>query len=101
MSMRDCGYQRSLFAILWIAALLGISCGGAKQARDNGKGYATRSTTSTKVNGAGATFPAPIYQKWSGEYRAAHPEAEINYQGRVRRRHQTAHRRHRGFRRFL
>jgi len=32
------------------------------------------------INAAGATFPAPIYQKWFGEYKAAHPEVQINYQ---------------------
>ena len=33
-----------------------------------------------KINAAGATFPAPIYQKWFGEYHAAHSDVEINYQ---------------------
>jgi len=33
-----------------------------------------------KINAAGATFPAPIYQKWFGEYHTAHPDVEINYQ---------------------
>lgn len=32
------------------------------------------------VNGAGATFPNPIYQKWFTEYSAAHPGVQINYQ---------------------
>jgi phosphate transport system substrate-binding protein len=32
------------------------------------------------INAAGATFPAPIYQKWFSEYKAAHPEVQINYQ---------------------
>jgi len=32
------------------------------------------------INGAGATFPAPIYQKWFGEYHTAHPGIQINYQ---------------------
>jgi phosphate transport system substrate-binding protein len=32
------------------------------------------------VTGAGATFPYPIYSKWFGEYSAAHPGVEINYQ---------------------
>jgi len=32
------------------------------------------------INGAGATFPAPIYQKWFEEYRKAHPDVQINYQ---------------------
>lgn len=32
------------------------------------------------INGAGATFPAPIYMKWFQDYNHAHPAVEINYQ---------------------
>ncbi len=32
------------------------------------------------INAAGATFPAPIYQKWFEEYHKAHPDIQINYQ---------------------
>ena len=32
------------------------------------------------INGAGATFPAPIYQKWFQEFHKAHPDVQINYQ---------------------
>ncbi len=32
------------------------------------------------LNGAGATFPNPIYQKWFTEYSAAHAGVQINYQ---------------------
>jgi phosphate transport system substrate-binding protein len=32
------------------------------------------------VNGAGATFPDPIYKKWFGEFKAAHSAVQINYQ---------------------
>jgi phosphate transport system substrate-binding protein len=32
------------------------------------------------INAAGATFPAPIYQKWFAEYKTAHPDVQINYQ---------------------
>ncbi len=31
--------------------------------------------------GAGATFPKPIYDKWSAAYTAAHSDVRINYQG--------------------
>src|SRR5437773_591351 len=34
----------------------------------------------TTVNGAGATFPNPIYSKWFSEYNKLHPDALINYQ---------------------
>ncbi len=32
------------------------------------------------LNGAGATFPYPIYSKWFSEYHKAHPDVEVNYQ---------------------
>jgi len=34
----------------------------------------------TKLTGAGATFPNPIYQKWFSEYGKAHSDVQINYQ---------------------
>jgi len=38
------------------------------------------SAQTVQINGAGATFPYPIYSKWFDEYHKAHPNAEINYQ---------------------
>ncbi len=32
-----------------------------------------------KLSGAGATFPAPIYQRWISEYQKSHPEVKIDY----------------------
>jgi phosphate transport system substrate-binding protein len=32
------------------------------------------------LNGAGATFPYPIYSKWFSEYNKLHPDIQINYQ---------------------
>ena len=34
----------------------------------------------TTLNGAGATFPYPIYSKWFSEYHKVHSEVQINYQ---------------------
>jgi phosphate transport system substrate-binding protein len=34
----------------------------------------------TTLNGAGATFPNPIYSKWFSEYHKLHSDAQINYQ---------------------
>ena len=34
----------------------------------------------TTLNGAGATFPNPMYSKWFSEYHKLHPNIEINYQ---------------------
>ncbi len=32
------------------------------------------------VNGAGATFPNPLYSRWFSDYHKAHPEISLNYQ---------------------
>jgi len=34
----------------------------------------------TTLNGAGATFPNPMYSKWFSEYHKLHPDIEVNYQ---------------------
>jgi len=52
--------------IVW-TALLAVSAASALSAAET-------------INAAGATFPAPIYQKWFEEYHKAHPDVQINYQ---------------------
>jgi phosphate transport system substrate-binding protein len=34
----------------------------------------------TTLNGAGASFPNPIYSKWFSEYNKLHPDVQVNYQ---------------------
>jgi phosphate transport system substrate-binding protein len=34
-----------------------------------------------QLQGAGATFPAPLYQRWIAEFSKANPGIQINYQG--------------------
>lgn len=41
---------------------------------------ATGAVAAQSLNGAGATFPNPIYSKWFSEYSASHPGVQINYQ---------------------
>jgi len=40
----------------------------------------TPANTTTTLNGAGATFPNPIYSKWFSEYHKIHSEVQVNYQ---------------------
>jgi phosphate transport system substrate-binding protein len=42
--------------------------------------FAATASQAQKINGAGATFPNPIYTKWFGEYSASHSGVQINYQ---------------------
>ena len=43
-------------------------------------GGVTLAAQNLQINGAGATFPAPIYTKWFAEYNKLHPNVRINYQ---------------------
>src|ERR1700728_317813 len=42
--------------------------------------FTTLAMGAETINGAGATFPNPIYQQWFGEFKMAHPDVSINYQ---------------------
>ncbi len=33
-----------------------------------------------QLSGAGASFPAPLYQRWASEYNKTHPDVQVNYQ---------------------
>lgn len=38
------------------------------------------SARAQQLSGAGATFPAPLYQRWAVEYNKLHPKVQVNYQ---------------------
>jgi phosphate transport system substrate-binding protein len=41
---------------------------------------ATFAAAQTTINGAGATFPYPMYSKWFSDYHNAHSDVQFNYQ---------------------
>jgi phosphate transport system substrate-binding protein len=43
-------------------------------------GVLTVAVHAAQINGAGATFPYPIYSKWFSEYTKLKPDVQINYQ---------------------
>ena len=61
-----------------------------------GSGSAPKGGT---INGAGATFPAPVYSEWAARFKDKQGTT-VNYQAdRLGRRHRAVHRRHRRLRR--
>jgi phosphate transport system substrate-binding protein len=58
---------------------LGLAACGGGTATDREAANAAEASA-VQINGAGATFPYPIYSKWFDEYRKAHPDVAINYQ---------------------
>jgi phosphate transport system substrate-binding protein len=96
--------RKSLVAVLAVAllavaalAVVAVGCGGAKEtttttAAATGTTAAPTATTAAPtettaaalkadLNGAGATFPGPVYVEWIGAFQTANPDITINYQG--------------------
>lgn len=58
--------------LLLSVLILTAGCGGGKQGPGAGDGLL--------LNGAGATFPFPLYSRWFAEYQRVEPAVRINYQ---------------------
>jgi len=69
---------RYMRAACLMAALAVTACGGNQSQTTESSAPAAGATT--QINGAGATFPNPIYSKWFSEYNKLHPNIQINYQ---------------------
>lgn len=85
-----------LAVALLVAAALGVVAAGCGSSSSSSSGETTAGTaTSTTeaatattatalaadLNGAGATFPLPVYVEWIGAFQTAQPGVKINYQG--------------------
>lgn len=60
------------------AALALAACG--KPAEPAADSSTSSSPGLQQISGAGATFPAPLYQRWSVEYNKINPSVQVNYQ---------------------
>ncbi len=68
---------RALTIGLLTLALFGAACGGGGGPVTNGGGPATGGLA---LQGAGATFPNPLYTKWISEYNKKNTSLKIDYQ---------------------
>ena len=71
--------------ILTLIVVLGCAtaspvCGGGPPAGGQPDSGAAGEGQGRQINGAGATFPNPLYSKWFSEYNKIHPDVRINYQ---------------------
>ncbi|NOZ48749.1 MAG: phosphate ABC transporter substrate-binding protein PstS [Chloroflexi bacterium] len=75
--------MRRFFLFSWvIVALLLTACGGqTPAATSTSTPEAQTGGKSITLNGAGATFPLPVYTEWNQMYRSVQPDVTINYQG--------------------
>ena len=70
----------SHLAMIAVAAAALVNCGGGQSTGEGDSAATSPAGNKAQINGAGATFPYPIYSKWFDEYKKMHPGVEINYQ---------------------
>ena len=64
----------SIFLTLFVA--IGMACSG----QEMGGGGTTEAGGNISLQGSGASFPKPIYEKWVSEYGKLNPKIKIDYQ---------------------
>jgi phosphate transport system substrate-binding protein len=92
--------NRLSISISALALTLGLAaCGGSKAPKDQANNVPTPGsstptsaattsaapsklamTTDLSLTGAGASFPAPLYQRWFQDFNKSNPKVQINYQ---------------------
>lgn len=70
---------RLVFVIL-ASLLLLIPSAGYERTGAAGPAFAQEDGTPIRILGTGASFPAPLYQRWFSEYNKLHPEVQIDFQ---------------------
>ena len=67
--------KRKVLLTPLLALTLGLTaCGGNQTSSEGGGGK------SVSLTGAGASFPAPLYQRWFSEYNKQNPNVKVSYQ---------------------
>ncbi len=76
--MKTAMFRSFLLAGPVMLAVAAAACGGGQPA--TGGGESAPESAVVQINGAGATFPYPIYSKWFDEYHKKNGSVQINYQ---------------------
>jgi phosphate transport system substrate-binding protein len=71
---------RKLSLLLVLIGALTLWRAGIRPTEQTIAGLAFADDARVTLQGTGATFPAPLYQRWFREYNQLHPNVEINYQ---------------------
>jgi phosphate transport system substrate-binding protein len=78
------GNKRIRLAAVLTGAVIGLTVISGVVAGCGSESDLTSTTIGSQaadLNGAGATFPKPLYIEWIGEFQIASPDVKINYQG--------------------
>src|SRR4028118_1582155 len=74
------GNSSGVLRALALAILLAFTSACSGERADSTSAPNAGGGDTIRLQGAGATFPMPIYQKWLSEYGKINPKAKIDYQ---------------------
>lgn len=71
-----------IFLFLFVVGLVGFACSGQRIGQGNGtnSGSVTTGDSILRLQGSGASFPKPIYEKWVNEFGKINQMVKIDYQ---------------------
>ena len=72
--------QRKLWLAPFVALSLSLASCGGPSTTDSASTNTSTAGKSVSLTGAGASFPAPLYQKWFFEYNKQNPNIKVTYQ---------------------
>lgn len=70
---------KKIYTVLFVL-LFTVALGACAGAPDNSDGQKPGQSGNIGLQGAGATFPFPLYSKWTSEYNKINPNIKIDYQ---------------------
>jgi phosphate transport system substrate-binding protein len=74
-------FKKNLISLFILSvAVIGSACSGQPMGQQSGGGGSAASGGSLRLQGSGASFPKPIYEKWVSEYGKINPNVKIDYQ---------------------
>lgn len=69
----------AVFLSIGLVALVGCGGGGGNSGEGGGDGGAPSGAATIRIDGSGASFPAPFYKRLVAEYQQLHPNVLIDY----------------------
>jgi phosphate transport system substrate-binding protein len=71
----------SIFAFVFLLGVVGLACSGQKMGQNQGSPDGqTTGDSILRLQGSGASFPKPIYEKWVNEFGKINQTVKIDYQ---------------------
>jgi phosphate transport system substrate-binding protein len=72
--------SKIIFAFVFLVGLVSLACSGQKMGQGGNNPSTTTGDSILRLQGSGASFPKPIYEKWANEFGKINQTVKIDYQ---------------------